>query len=157
VTTTADAPSAQDRLVAALSNPDYLFDRDQVAFLMSLARRWSAEAVEDEASPESFAAGHRAGYLARVAEENAAWPPEPVHILGRWIDQVAHRRAADAAARERREGDYLGGQVAVWEPDRCDVTEVHRRHRVAADAEAGHGWFTCPGVTAPAVLEPAGV
>ncbi|MFF0378646.1 hypothetical protein [Actinoplanes missouriensis] len=74
-------------MVEALNTQD-TFDRAQVAWLMSQAMRW--------------------GYENRIAEENAAYPPEPVFILGRWFDQATERARADATARWPRPGDFRG-------------------------------------------------
>lgn len=77
-----------DRLIKALTDPDYLFTRDQVAWLMGTAQRW--------------------GYEARVDEENASYPPPPVRVLGQWYDQARAREEADAAARLPRPNDFKG-------------------------------------------------
>lgn len=60
-------------LIAKLKNPRALFNREQVAFLMSTAGRWGREQAEWD-SP-AYRAGFEAGYRARVAEENASYPP----------------------------------------------------------------------------------
>lgn len=87
--------SATDRMVAKLSDPDAVFTRDQVAWLMGTAQRW--------------------GYETRELEENEEYARrEPVTVLGRWYDQAEYRAQADAAARLARTTDYHGGPVA-WD------------------------------------------
>jgi hypothetical protein len=75
-------------VIAALRDPNATFSRDQVARLLATAYRY--------------------GYEARVDEEERAYPPPPVRILGRWVDQVDYRRRFDAAARLPRPGDFQG-------------------------------------------------
>jgi hypothetical protein len=130
MTITADATPI-DRLQAALADPDHLFTREQVAYLMGEAARWAREAVEGEPSELSWRSGYEAGYRARVAEENAEYPPPPVSIGGRWVDQVTYRRQCDADGRRRRRGDYRGGPVREWGPSWCgdaDADGVAREH-----------------------------
>lgn len=103
-----------ERLIEGLNDPDRMFTRDQVAYLMGTAARWAREAVEEEPSPLSYAAGFAAGWKARVAEENAAYPRPVYGLGGQWADQAAHRRQHDATARRSRRGDYRGGPVPVW-------------------------------------------
>jgi hypothetical protein len=78
------------------------FDRAQVAWLMSEAMRWGYELRDAEDC------GWLAGYNARVAEENQAWPPPKVFLLGRWYDQATERAKADSAARLLRPTDFKG-------------------------------------------------
>jgi hypothetical protein len=66
------------------------FTRAQVAWLMSEAMRWGYELRDEEDL------GWHAGYNARVAEENAAWPPPKVVAFGAWYDQALERERADA-------------------------------------------------------------
>jgi hypothetical protein len=129
MTTTADTPattgepSAIERMVTALADPGHLFTREQVAYLMATAARWAREVVEGEPSPLTYAAGYDAGYRARVAQENADWPPPPIYdaqAVSRWTDQVEARRQADRDARARRRDDHRGGPVPVWPATRPD-------------------------------------
>jgi hypothetical protein len=100
MTITADAGPVE-RLQAALSDPEHLFTRDQVLYLMGEAGRWAREAAEDA--------------------DNAAWPPPPVWDPKwlRWLDQVDYRRRWDAQARQPRPHDHRGGPVPVWEVTPC--------------------------------------
>jgi hypothetical protein len=88
------------------------FTRKQVAWLMAQAQRWGYEARDAEDR------GFWAGYWARVAEENSAWPDDTVlfrHrdvVLG--INQRAYRAECDQAARIPRIGDHPGGPVETW-------------------------------------------
>lgn len=123
-----------DRLIDALSDPNRLFTPAEVAYLMSTAGRWGHDARADESEPDplSAAAGWDAGYRARVAEENAAYPPVPVFVAGQWADRADYRAACDAAASVPRTEDYLGGPVPVWDADR---------------PEPGGSWRSIPGLT----------
>ena len=115
---TNDNSTATLRLVEALADPDRLFDRDQVAFLMGLAGRWGYEAAEAEmgAQPMSWAAGLAQGYRMRCAEENAAYPPRPYRLTTTpGQDAVAvHRRRERVDERYERPDDYQGGPVPAW-------------------------------------------
>jgi hypothetical protein len=103
-----------DRLAAALTDPDHLFTPDQVAYLMATAGRWAQEAAGVESPEMTYAAGYQAGYRARCAEENAAYPPPPILVISDsaghkvWMDQVEHRRRFD---REALTSGYQGGPV----------------------------------------------
>lgn len=131
------------RLMEALADPDYLFTRAQVAFLMATAARWAREDRDREPGPETYEAGRRDGYRQRVAEENAAYPPPPIAgwdgVL-KMIDQVDYRRRCDAEARRRRPGDYRGGPVPVWDADRPDVEPPPGRLMIDPDSEGGVRW-----------------
>lgn len=115
---TNDNGSAVARLVTALSDPDRLFDSDQVVFLMGAAQRWGYEAAEAEmsAQPMSWAAGLQQGYRIRCAEENAAYPPRPYRLVTTaGQDAVAvHRRRERVDERYMRDGDHPGGPVPAW-------------------------------------------
>lgn len=141
---TADTSTALDRLQAALADPAHLFTRDQVVYLMATAARWAREAVEDEPSPLTYAAGHAAGYAARVREENAAYPAGPIfdgRETVRWINQVDYRRRRDAEAPRRLRTDYRGGQLPAWPPDWCGNHLPHTPHV----EEAAGCRFRCKG------------
>lgn len=145
MTTAADTETPLDRLIAALADPGHLFTAEQVAFLMGTAARWAREAVEDEPSPESYAAGFEAGYRSRVDEENAAYPPPPIFVAGEWVraaERVAARRAADT--RRRRRSDHRRGPVREWGPSWCGLRDTddgdptpHRPH--IAEEAVGDG------------------
>jgi hypothetical protein len=112
-----DTPSSPvQRMIDALRDPTSTFTADQVAWLMATAARWAREAVEEEPSPLSYAAGFDAGYRARVDEENAAYPPAPIWTAQdrQFIDQVDYRRTCDYQAGLDRVTDYAGGPVD-WE------------------------------------------
>ncbi len=67
------------------------FTRAQVAWLMAQAMRW--------------------GYENRVNEENAAYPPAPYFIAGKFItgeERQTRREAWYASARLPRPGDFKG-------------------------------------------------
>ena len=108
-------PSARtggkSRLAEALEGQES-FTREQVAWLMNEAMRWGYELRDEEDR------GFHAGYLARVAEENATYPPADVLIRHRdivvGVNQRTYRAECDAAARLPRPGDFKGrGQAAV--------------------------------------------
>lgn len=95
--TSGQKASPMARLNAALQDPDHLFTRDQVAYLMAAAQRW--------------------GYDARVAEEDEAFvSAEPVQLFGQWFDQAQYRKEADRVASLPRINDYQGGPVS-WDAD----------------------------------------
>lgn len=116
--TTADGLFAA-RLAAALVDPDHVFTAGQVTFLMATAARWGRESVEGEPSPLTYAAGLTDGYRARVAEENAAYPPEPTRLAtSASADAVrVYRKRMGVDRRYRRRADYRGGPVPVWDAD----------------------------------------
>lgn len=91
-----------DRMRASLANPDHLFTRDQVGYLISMIL-----GTGDEADL-AWRAGYEAGYWARVAEENARPIPAGPGLGGE--DPVAYRRACEADRTEK----YRGGPVEVW-------------------------------------------
>jgi hypothetical protein len=80
MTLTADNPTATDRLIDKLHDPAAVYSSSQVAYLMGVAAQWSRDIIDGEPSPLTYRAGFAAGYRARVAEENAAYPPEPLHL-----------------------------------------------------------------------------
>lgn len=109
MTATADAPPVS-RLAAALADAGHLFTAEQVAYLMATASRWGRESVEGEPSPLTYAAGLADGYRARVAEENAAYPPEPHQVTSSaGADAVrVYRRQAGVDVVEPRLDDFHG-------------------------------------------------
>lgn len=115
----ASAPSG--RLVEALNDPDRLYDRTQLAYLMAFMfdAGYTLRADEDAPDALSWRAGYDAGYRQRVAEENARRPsPQIFHadVLAGML-RVQGERAAARADRTQR---YAGGPVEVWEADRPD-------------------------------------
>ena len=85
------------------------FTREQVAWLMQTATRWGYEQRDAEDR------GFWAGYWARVAEENSAWPDDTVLFrhrdVVRAINQRTYRDECDQAGRLPRLGDHPGGPV----------------------------------------------
>lgn len=79
---------------------------------MQTAMRWGYEQRDAEDR------GFRAGYWARVAEENSVWPDDTVlfrhHDVVVGINQRAYRAECDRAARLPRVDDYPGGPVC-WD------------------------------------------
>lgn len=47
---------------------------------------------------DTFISAWELGYWARVAEENATYPPPKVLHFGRWYDQAAYRQECDRRA-----------------------------------------------------------
>ena len=116
MTTVPARPSATDRLIAKLNDPNATFSRSQVAYLMGASGQWARDVVDGEPSPLSFRAGWEAGYRARVAEENAAYPPEPMSVLPpqRETTIAVYRGRAGVDVVGPREGDFQGlGDEAV--------------------------------------------
>jgi len=108
------APAVQ-RLVDALNDPAYLFNRDQLLHIIANVARWSREAVEDEPSELSWRAGYEVGYRARCDEENEAYRAAvlaPVFVSGE-LFATADCQAARGPVEPRRD-DYRGGPVAPW-------------------------------------------
>lgn len=112
---TADTSTAADRFAAALADPDHLFTRDQLLWVVQLDR----EARGDDPDEPGFRdlvwrAGYEAGYRARCAEENLTYRADVEDVdqdsgLRRLVETVDARRAADRAARLPRPGDFRGG------------------------------------------------
>lgn len=112
---TNDNGSAR-RMAEALATAQ-TFTRAQMADVIARAL---ASGEPDEVT---WRAGYEAGYWARVAEENAAYPGEP-HVVVSGVtvrrDQVAARETA-AADRTQR---HVGGPVADWGPSRPDLPDL---------------------------------
>ena len=108
MTTTAEVTAA-DRLLAAFTDPGHEFTRDQVAWIISMA-------LGSDDPDMLWRAGYEAGYWARVADENAAYPPEPLNVTE--SESVAavqvYRRRAGVDRRYHRRGDHPGGPVEIW-------------------------------------------
>ena len=88
------------------------FTPEQVMWLMRTAMRWGYELRDSEDR------GYWAGYWARVAEENSAWPDDTVLFQHRDVVRAANQRAyraeCDQAASLPRPGDHRGGAVPTW-------------------------------------------
>lgn len=101
-----------DRIAEALRTLQS-FSREQVAWLMQTAMRWGYELRDEEDR------GFRAGYWARVAEENSTWPDGTILFrhrdVVRGISQRAYRAECDRAASLGRVGDHPGGPVTAWD------------------------------------------
>jgi predicted TIM-barrel fold metal-dependent hydrolase len=103
------------RLLAALADPDHLYDRAQVAWVVQMDR----EARGDDPNEPGFRdlvwrAAFEAGYQARVDEENERYryevqSAEQDPSFTRFAAVVDARRAADREAALPREGDFPGG------------------------------------------------
>lgn len=105
-----DGAEATSRLVAKLNNPRAVFNREQLAFLMAESARWARESIEEVPSELSWRAGFEAGYWARVAEENDAYPPQPYGVMtsaGRDAVEV-HRIRVGIDQRYVRPEDFQG-------------------------------------------------
>jgi hypothetical protein len=99
-----------DRLRAALNNEDHLFTREQVGYLISMIL-----GTGDDADL-AWRAGYEAGYWARVAEENATYPPKPWDLVPRAGEEAirVYRKRVGVDAVGPRPGDFPGlGQEAV--------------------------------------------
>lgn len=96
MTVTQSAPTGPPHPVADALLTQESFNREQVAWLMSQAMRWGYELRDEEDR------GWIAGYNARVAQENAAYPPPKVFSFGAWYDQALEREKADAEFRRPR-------------------------------------------------------
>jgi hypothetical protein len=120
--------SATQRMIDALSDPDRLYDRDQLAFLMGAAMRWGYEAAEAEmaADPMSWA---DQGYRLRCAEQEEGYPPPP-YLMVAGVKVGGDQRAAREAVAADRTQRYAGGPVEVWEADRPDPVRDPRPMRV---------------------------
>lgn len=111
---------ATARLVAALSDPDYVFNRDQLVHIMAAAMRWG------EIDALSYEHGREAGYQQRVAEENAAYPPEPMRVVTTAAQDavLVHRSRTGVDSGLPRENDYMGGPVPAWDADSPDPDDL---------------------------------
>lgn len=90
-----------ERVIAKLTEPGATFSRSELAMLMGTAQRWGYEVRTDEEQrpdPLSWSAGYMAGYRARCAEENAAYPPPKVFTMGRWCSRAEERRRAESGS-----------------------------------------------------------
>jgi hypothetical protein len=128
---TNDNGPATLRLINALGDPDRLYDRGQLAFLMGTAMRWGYEAAEAEmaADPMSWAAGLEQGYRLRCAEQEEGYPPPP-YLLVAGVKVGGDQRAAREAVAADRTQRYAGGPVEVWEADRPEPARDPRPMRV---------------------------
>lgn len=113
--TSSPSSGAVQRMMSALQDPSKLFTSDQVAFMMATAARWAREAVEDEPSPLTYAAGYQAGYRARVNEENDKYRNQALYFdAGETITAYQRRQLRsrlDAEATVPHVTDHPGGPV----------------------------------------------
>lgn len=128
---TDSSGDAYARLADALTDPDRLYDRGQLAFLMASALRWGAELTRAEMIPDepAYATGWLAGYEDAHAELTARaaapYPPPPyliVHGVKIGGDQVAERARVAGDRSQRWAGGTADEAMArfMWEPDRPD-------------------------------------
>jgi hypothetical protein len=111
---------ATERMLAALQDPDFLFNRDQVLHLISLT-------LGDDDPAFHYRAGFEAGYWARVAEENRAYPPAP-HGLVQLVSALGAKKAAREAAAADRGSEFKGGPVEVWEPGEEELQQLEKKY-----------------------------
>lgn len=110
----ADATTSTDRLVAKLRDAaagrPVTFSAAQAAYLMGAAAQWARDVADGEPSPLSYRAGFEAGYRARVAEENAAYPPEPYDLRSSAGEDArrVHRIRSGVDVVEPRPEDFQG-------------------------------------------------
>ncbi len=136
-----DALPADDpwrRIIAKMLDPEATYTNAQMAWLVEDAFRRGRET------------GYTEGWQARVAAENAAYPPAPLFIGGKWVNVPSHaeRRAADMEGIKPRPGDWPGiengGQPpSPWRPTWCGSYKTHRRHR---DQDGEGAYYACRGV-----------
>jgi hypothetical protein len=124
----AEPETATDRLVAKLRaasmGEPVTFTAAQAVYLMGAAAQWARDVVDGEPSKLSYRAGYEAGYRARVAEENAAYPPPPYDLApsARSNTIAVHRSRSGVDVVEPREGDFQGlGMEAVEALRSADV------------------------------------
>lgn len=96
-------------MVAALMHAE-TFTRAQVVDL--LARAFASEQPADLI----WQAGYEAGWWARVAQENAAYPPEPMRLATTAAQDAVsvHRSRMRVDERYERPDDHMGGPVPAW-------------------------------------------
>lgn len=98
------------RMSAALNNPAHLFTRDQVGYLISMIL-----GTGDDADL-AWRAGYEAGYWARIAEENAAYPPARTNVCTTAGEDAVrvYRSRMGVDKVEPRDSDFPGlGMEAV--------------------------------------------
>lgn len=98
--------TATARMTAVLSDPEAVFSRSQVAWLMAQAMRWGAEAAADEISELNLAAIERAVFGARQ------WPGMGVP------EMFSGRATADDLARRKRRAEADAGTLVIDSPVR---------------------------------------
>ena len=100
--TLAAQPTGVSAISRVMSDPEWQPTREQVASLIDLLLNSTARDDSDLV----WRAAYEAGYRARVAEENALYPPPKHNLLYRETVPV------DTAPRP---DDYRGGPVEVWD------------------------------------------
>lgn len=103
---------AADRIAAAMANPQWQPTRTQVANIVALT-------LENDDTDMAWRAGWLRGYWDRVAEENAAYPPERMRVVTSAAQDaiIVHRARMLVDSPAARENDYTGGPVPVWEDE----------------------------------------
>jgi hypothetical protein len=117
---TDSTKEATDRMVTAFRTPGQMFTGEQVAHIVSLM-------MENDDTELSYRAGWDAGYWARVAEENAAYPPEPFRVRTTVREDAVrvHRGRQGVDSPGPREGDFAGlGMAAVDALKAQDVADA---------------------------------
>lgn len=111
----ADTPTG--RLIAALRDPERLFTSTELGYLMATAARWAREDRDGEPDPLSYRAGVHAGYLQRLAEENAAAHGVVFDLATSAAHDAVqvHRKRMGVDTRYVRDGDFPGGGEGVPE------------------------------------------
>lgn len=128
---TDSSGNAYARLADALTDPDRLYEREQLAFLMATAWRWGAEAARAEMIPDepAYGAGWVAGYEDAHAEltARAAAPyPPPPYLISQGVkiggDQMAERARVAGDRTQRWAGGTAAEAMArfMWDADRPD-------------------------------------
>jgi hypothetical protein len=129
------------RMVAALHDPDRLYESGHVAYLMAAAMRWGYELATETlvADPMSWQAGYDAGRRDAEAETNIGYPPPP-YLIAQGIRIRGDQAAARAAAATDRTQRYAGGPVAVWEADRPDHVPPRDVSVKVVRTGSGYAW-----------------
>lgn len=127
----AAVSKATERMIAALADPDAVFTRDQVAYLMSTTARWAREAVEEEPSELTYRAGFEAGYRDRCSEENDDFRKQNETLYFNAgehttaLERKKLRDRFDATALVPRAHDHVGGPVS-WDTGRTSTLALVR-------------------------------
>jgi hypothetical protein len=106
------------RLADGLDDPDRLFTHAEASFILSAAEAYGRS---HSGSQAMYRAGWDAGYLARVAEENAAYPPEPYGIVTTPREDMRLKRRREADVVAPREEDFAGLGIEAVERLRSDA------------------------------------
>lgn len=104
--TVDDRSTSYDRLIAKLGDPHARYTSAQVVFLMAAAVRWQ----DDRAHRVSDPAAYIAGWVDGWDSTRSPYPPAPVLIEGKWIDQLWHRAWVERENADR-ENEWTGGDA----------------------------------------------